>query len=174
MAAAAGGPCPRALACPGAQGMGRGAVGQLLSLAPSPGTLPAPPPTHPTSKRAMFLPSYSFPFSRSVLLMKGLLSLGLPSPAEIPPGQPGSPHPHRESIIPAGLLLRGVTAAPQLPQEGCWGRGCHVHTRSQDRRWQRPSCQQHLPCHARAGAAHPQEPRAALPGAQIRRSASTQ
>lgn len=30
----------------------------------------------------MFLPSYSLPFSVSVLLMKGLLSLGLPSPAE--------------------------------------------------------------------------------------------
>lgn len=37
-------------------------------------------PKQPTSNRAMFLPSYSFPFSVSVLLMKGLLSLGLPSP----------------------------------------------------------------------------------------------
>lgn len=37
-------------------------------------------PWQPTSNRAMFLPSYSFPFSVSVLLMKGLLSLGLPSP----------------------------------------------------------------------------------------------
>lgn len=30
----------------------------------------------------MFLPSYSLPFSVSVLLMKGLLSLGLPSPGK--------------------------------------------------------------------------------------------
>lgn len=37
-------------------------------------------PQQPTSNRAMFLPSYSLPFSVSVLLMKGLLSLGLPSP----------------------------------------------------------------------------------------------
>lgn len=37
-------------------------------------------PYQPTSNRAMFLPSYSFPFSVSVLLMKGLLSFGLPSP----------------------------------------------------------------------------------------------
>lgn len=37
-------------------------------------------PKQLTSNRAMFLPSYSLPFSVSVLLMKGLLSLGLPSP----------------------------------------------------------------------------------------------
>lgn len=62
----------------------------------------------------MFLPSYSLPFSRSVLLMKGLLSLGLPSPAEMPLGQPGSPcpSPRWESIHPTGLMLQGVTAAP--------------------------------------------------------------
>lgn len=75
----------------------------------------------------MFLPSYSLPFSRSVLLMKGLLSLGLPSPAETPLGQPGSPRPGQrcESSHPqaAAAARRGGTPAPV---------GGH-HARAQDR-----------------------------------------
>lgn len=76
-------------------------------------TAPSPGPIHlvlpwlparPTSKRAMFLPSYSLPFSRSVLLMKGLLSLGLPSPTKTERG--GEPVVPGPSMAPRGAAQR--------------------------------------------------------------------
>lgn len=84
---------------------------------------PAPLPACPTSKRAMFLPSYSLPFSRSVLLMKGLLSLGLPSPAETPPSQSGSPCPTHtcRTSTPQGHSCPGLPA--ELP--GLWAPCSH-------------------------------------------------
>lgn len=104
MATSGGGPCPSGSASciiwvpgteasPAQPGASRGAQGGLLwqsrglcgredeaSAGQAPSTAPPPLHTPLTSKSAMFFPSYSFPFSRSVLLMNGLLSLGFPSP----------------------------------------------------------------------------------------------
>lgn len=161
--------------CPGCR---LGAVGQLLSSAPS----PAPLPACPTSKRAMFLPSYSLPFSRSVLLMKGLLSLGLPSPVETPLSQSSTPCPthtwrtptpqghHREgSQLP---VARGSSRSAaravdtMLAPSPSTGDG---------RLASQPPASPPTP-HTGRGC-HPQEPHAALPGRAdtwTRRSASTQ
>lgn len=58
----------------------------------------------------MFLPSYSFPFSVSVLLMKGLLSLGLPSPEKAE--ESGAWHQLREVM---SAFLRGPSAPQGKP-----------------------------------------------------------
>lgn len=96
MAALGGGPCPsgpasRVIWLPGTEASlpsqaplvePRGLCGREdeASAGHAPSTTPHPLHTPLTSKSAMFFPSYSFPFSRSVLLMNGLLSLGFPSP----------------------------------------------------------------------------------------------
>lgn len=136
-----------------------GAVGQLLSSAPS----PAPLPACPTSKRAMFLPSYSLPFSRSVLLMKGLLSLGLPSPAETPLSQSGTPCPTHtwRTPTPQGHHCEGsqlpVAPAGKLP--GLWAPSLST---GDGRLASQPPAS---PPTAHTGrGCHPQEPLAALPG----------
>lgn len=175
MALAARQPWSGALAHPSAWGAGWVLWDSCLAQLPP----PAPLPACPTSKRAMFLPSYSLPFSRSVLLMKGLLSLGLPSPAETPLSQSGSPCPThtRRTSTPQGHRCERsrlpVAPAGELP--GLWA-PCSHPAPAQAMPGQHPTPSTTSPPHTGRGC-HPQEPHAALPGhadTWSRRSASTQ